>query len=480
MEAELEKLNRQPEDFRQEIKGLIEDNQLDLATKRVMDFAEDFAVYKKRKYEAIDFQRRYCELREDKRKSSYSEHTIREKFSALTFSILEFVDLIVAEYRKNYSPRTTFVGIKEHKNKPYSKSNPKDNTINFNQKLPERKNTENKIPKTKLEKIKESRKKQKQSNIKNSNINIVANVRNITKKYSGRLTDFQLSVSKLELKFGEITSLVGENGNGKTTLLRIIAGELQQTSGIVEYPALTKLKENSRYKIKQQIAYIPQELPEWPGLLVDNLHFAAAIHGIRGKENEDEVDFIIWRLGLDKYRNATWNEISGGFKMRFSLGRALVHNPRLLILDEPLANLDVNTQLLFLQDLRDLANSLAHPKTILLSSQHLYEVENITDNIIFVKEGSVIYNGKLEDFGKEIEENAFELSCNLSKNELMDLLDKISYTQIEMVGHNQYIINTSRNIGSNDLIKLFINHNIILKYFRDISKSTRRLFKTEK
>ena len=152
MEAELEKLNRQPEDFRQEIKGLIQDNQLDLATKRVMDFAEDFAVYKKRKYEAIDFQRRYCELREDKRKSSYSEDTIREKFSALTFSILEFVDLIVAEYRKNNSPRTTFVGIKEHKNKPYSKSNPKDNTINFNQKLPERKNTENKIPKIQSEK----------------------------------------------------------------------------------------------------------------------------------------------------------------------------------------------------------------------------------------------------------------------------------------------------------------------------------------
>ncbi len=68
-----------------------------------------------------------------------------------------------------------FIGIKEYKNKPYSKSNPKHNTINFNQKLPERKNTENKIPKTQSEKINESRKKQKQSNIKNSNINIVAN-----------------------------------------------------------------------------------------------------------------------------------------------------------------------------------------------------------------------------------------------------------------------------------------------------------------
>lgn len=326
MEVELEKLNRQPEDFQQEIKKLIQDNQLDLATKRVMDFADDFAVYKKRKYEAIDFQRRYCELREDKRKSSSSEETIREKFSGLTFSVLEFVDLIVEEYRKKSSPIPTVFPPQEQKNKPSSKSNQKDNTINFNQKLIEPKNAESKIQKTPLEKIKESRKKQKQSSIKRSNV--VANVRDITKKYSGKLTDFQLSVSELELKFGEITSLVGENGNGKTTLLRIIAGELHQTNGIVKYPALTKSKEKSWYKIKQQIGYVPQELPQWTGTLVNNLHFAAAIHGIRREENEDEVDFIIWRLGLDQYRNATWNEISGGFKMRFALAKALVCNPQ--------------------------------------------------------------------------------------------------------------------------------------------------------
>jgi len=476
MEVELEKLNRKPEDFQREIRKLIEDNQLDLATKRVMDFADDFAVYKKRKYEAIDFQRRYTELREDKRKSTSSEEIIREKFSGLTFSVLEFVDLIVEEYRKIYSPIPTVVSPQENNNKFPFRDNSKDNTIYFNGKIPETENTENKIQKTPLEEIKELRKKQKQSNIKSSNV--VASVRNITKKYSGKLTDFELSVSELELKFGEITSLVGENGNGKTTLLRIIAGELKETSGIIKYPALTKSKETSWYKIKQQIGYVPQELPQWTGTLVDNLHFAAAIHGIRGKENEDEVDFIIWRLGLDKYRNATWNEISGGFKMRFALAKVLVCNPRFLILDEPLANLDVNTQLLFLQDLRYLADSLAHPKTILLSSQHLYEVENITDNIIFIKEGSVIYNGNLENFGKNQEENAFELGCNLSKNQLMDLLEEISYTQIEMVGYNQYIINTSKNVSSNEIIKLFIDNKITLKYFRDISKSTRRLFKT--
>ncbi|NES76252.1 MULTISPECIES: ATP-binding cassette domain-containing protein [Okeania] len=480
MPAESEKLNRQPEDFQQEIKKLIQDNQLDLATKRVMDFADDFAVYKKRKYEAIDFQRRYTKLREDKRKSSSSEETIREKFSGLTFSVLEFVDLIVEEYRKDYSPIPTVVPPQENNNKSPSKSNSKDNTTNVNKKHLDQENTEKNIPKTSYEQIKESWKKQKKSSIKSSNINVVANIINITKKYSGRLTDFQLSVSGLELKFGEITSLVGENGNGKTTLLRIIAGELHQTSGIIKYPGLTKSKDKSWYKIKQQIAYVPQELPQWTGTLVDNLHFAAAIHGIRRKENEDEVDFILWRLGLDKYKNASWNEISGGFKMRFALAKALVCNPQLLILDEPLANLDVNTQLLFLQDLRYLADSFAHPKTILLSSQHLHEVENVTDNIIFIKEGSVVYNGKLKNFGEDREENAFELSCNLSKNELMDLLEEISYTQIEMVAHNQYIINTSKNVGSNEIIKFFLDNNITLKYFRDISSSTRRLFKTEK
>ncbi|NEN93643.1 MAG: ATP-binding cassette domain-containing protein [Okeania sp. SIO3H1] len=131
---------------------------------------------------------------------------------------------MVEEYRNKYSPIPTVVPPQEDKNKPPSKSNPKYNTTNINKKHLNQENTEKNVPQTPLEKIKASRKKEKQSNIESSNV--VANVRDITKKYSGKLTDFQLSVSELELKFGEITSLVGENGNGKTTLLRIIAGFL--------------------------------------------------------------------------------------------------------------------------------------------------------------------------------------------------------------------------------------------------------------
>ena len=166
--------------------------------------------------------------------------------------------------------------------------------------------------------------------------------------------------------------------------------------------------------------------------------------------------------------------------MRFALARALVWHPRLIILDEPLANLDINTQLSFLQDLRYLANSQVYPKAIILSSQHLYEVEKITDNIIFMKDGQPIYNGKLTVFGDDMENNAFELSCKLSKDDLTNLLEPITYKSIELIAESQYIVETTKDITAKVLLARLMEKKITLTYFRDISHSTRRLFKIEK
>lgn len=471
--SEIQRLKK----FATAIKKIITDNNLELATKRLGYFAEDFAIDKRRKYETVDFQRRYAEIKTNKRKRLYSEEQVSQSLSSLTFDVLEFLDSIVVEYNDFQLSEFQKILPSEENISPKQ-----ENDNDTDKKITDISQTKNNVKKTKLERLKDDWRKKRQVNINEPvDTDIVVYASNITKEYSRKVNDFQLTLPELELKLGEITSLVGENGNGKTTLLRIIIGELAQSSAILKYPALVNPKKHNWYKIKQQIAYIPQSLPAWNGLLVDNLHFTAAINGIKGKENEDEVNFILWRLGLYEYRNATWNQISAGFKMRFALAKSLVWKPKLLVLDEPLANLDVNTQQLFLQDLRDLADSLAYPKAIILSSQHLYEVENITDNIVFLKQGSVLYNGKLADFGEDREANAFELSCSLSKYELMDLLEeKISCTEVDIIGHNQYIVNTSIDITANDIMKLFIDYNISLNYFRDISKSTRRLFKTEK
>ena len=195
-------------------------------------------------------------------------------------------------------------------------------------------------------------------------------------------SSFHLEDINLDLYLGEITSVVGENGNGKTTLFRLVVGEISADEGHLEYPLLS-LDENELdwFDIKKQIAYVPQDLPKWYGSLKSNIQYAAAIHGLKGTDNQREVDFIIRRLGLENHLTKRWKELSGGYKLRFALAKALVTKPKLLVIDEPLANLDFKAQQIILSDLRNLSRSLKHPVAILLSSQHLHEIESVTDNI---------------------------------------------------------------------------------------------------
>ena len=449
-----------------EIVALIASNELDAATKRLMDFVTDFSNNKSHKREVIIIRSRYTELNDEIRLLGKTED-LRNQLTLLRNGILRFLELVEDEYQKNDRP----IPSEKDTHKPVIK--PKIIVEN-----PKGSNETNKN-KTSLEiekdNFKKSRPRPTQSIDQSLNHLVVFQGKGICKSYKSRSIKFTLSNIDISLKLGEITAVVGENGNGKTTLLRIIAGELTTTTEKLSYPCLTLNNKTDLYSIKQQIAYVPQSLPKWSGLLADNLNFAASIHGITGQDNEDEVDFIISRLGLERYKKATWNEISGGYKMRFALAKTLICNPKLIILDEPLANLDITTQLLFLQDLRDLANSSANPKAIIISSQHLYEVENMTDNIIFMKDGQAIYNGSVVNFGEVRSENSYEIGCHLSKDEIRVILEKFNYKSIEKAGNN-FIIKTPRDVKNTELLRVFIENDISLKYFRDISKSTRKLF----
>ena len=300
---------------------------------------------------------------------------------------------------------------------------------------------------------------------------VVFEGKQISKTYKS--VRFKLSPIDLTLKAGEITGVVGENGNGKTTLLNIVAGEVASDTGILSYPTFNA-KPNDWYTIKQQIAFIPQHLERWQGLLKDNLHFSATNHGIVGAENEEAVDFIIHRLGLTRYKEATWGDISSGYKLRFALAKALVWRPKLLILDEPLANLDINAKLLFMQDLRLLANSMRYPIAILMSSQQLHEIESVVDNIIFLKDGQTIYNGTVQNFGTDRQTNTFELYGNFNRQQLGSWLKNVEGVNIEDTGQS-FIVETPISMDSSELLAIVIN-NGKLEYFRDISQSTRKLF----
>jgi ABC-2 type transport system ATP-binding protein len=303
----------------------------------------------------------------------------------------------------------------------------------------------------------------------------VAKARGLTKRFAIPGHHFELPPLDLDLNLGEITGVVGENGNGKTTLLRLVAGELQADGGRLTFPWLG-LPPDAWYQIKQRIAFIPQNLQSWRGTLRENLHFAAAVRGIIGQENEAAVDFVIHRMGLTRFEAAYWQEISSGYRLRFELARALVRQPDLLIIDEPLANLDINTQQTFLQDLRYLADAEKKPLAILLSSQHLHEVESIADRILFLKNGQALFNGRLQDFGQDREDNLFELKSPLAGPELIARLHHYDDLRVEPSGHH-VILRTPRQLDSQAVMRRLVEAQVPVSYFRDISTSTLKLFR---
>ncbi|HEX8269491.1 MAG TPA: ABC transporter ATP-binding protein, partial [Flavobacterium sp.] len=194
---------------------------------------------------------------------------------------------------------------------------------------------------------------------------------------------FSLGPVDLELKGGEILGLVGENGNGKTTLLRLLCGELFASAGSLQY----NFPSADSYDLRSQLVYIPQRTDTWYGSMFENLQFTAASYGYLPEENELVVELIIARLGLRKYRKHSWKNLSSGYKMRFELARMLLRKPKILLIDEPLANLDILAQQTILEDFRAIAKSPFRPIGIVLSSQQLYEVEKTSDQVIFLKNG---------------------------------------------------------------------------------------------
>ncbi|MEM9681551.1 MAG: ABC transporter ATP-binding protein, partial [Bacteroidota bacterium] len=196
---------------------------------------------------------------------------------------------------------------------------------------------------------------------------------------------FALGPVSLELKKGEVYGLVGENGNGKTTLLRILAKEISCDSGQLEYSF--KHNHDSNYDLRTKLVYIPQRTKKWYGSLKDNLKFVLSNYSIDPEENEIRTLMMIARMGIWNYKDLKWSELSSGYKMRFELARTLLRQPEILLLDEPLANLDVLAQQLILEDLKSICNSINNPIALILSSQQLYEVEKVSDKVIYLENG---------------------------------------------------------------------------------------------
>lgn len=301
---------------------------------------------------------------------------------------------------------------------------------------------------------------------------ILISSQNLQKSYG--ISQFSLGPINMELRQGEILGLVGENGNGKTTLLRLLCGELFATSGKLNY----HFGNGDAYDLRTQLVYIPQRTENWYGPMFENLQFTAASYGYKPEENELVCELVVARLGLRKFRNHSWKSLSSGYKMRFELARMLLRKPKILLIDEPLANLDILAQQTVLEDFRSIAKSPFRPIGIVLSSQQLYEVEKTSDQVIFLKHGvPKNLRNNVEEESAESTENqlVIEFESAFTQSELGEIFKKSNMISLQFNG-GTYIVTFPENVSLYDFMQLAIEFRIPIQYLRNISKSTRRFF----
>ncbi|WP_047547714.1 ATP-binding cassette domain-containing protein [Psychroserpens sp. Hel_I_66] len=292
---------------------------------------------------------------------------------------------------------------------------------------------------------------------------------NLIKSYG--YNRFKLGPISVKIHKGEVYGLVGENGNGKTTLLRVLAKEIKYNEGNLDFRFDTPY--DSDYDLRTNLVYIPQRTQKWYGSLKDNLKFVLSNYGIAPEENETRVLMMIARFGLWNYKHLKWSELSSGYKMRFELARTLLRQPELLLLDEPLANLDVLAQQVILEDLKSICNSINNPIALILSSQQLYEVEKISDKVIYLKDGQ--YKDNKQVVTDEDNHLIVEIDCEAKREELLTIFESLNLEKLIYNG-GIYVCYFKESTAFSSVLESLGKHKIDVTYTRNITKSTRRFF----
>jgi ABC-2 type transport system ATP-binding protein len=258
-------------------------------------------------------------------------------------------------------------------------------------------------------------------------------VSNLTKLYG---TQKALDKVSFEASPGRILGFLGPNGAGKSTTMKVITGFLSANSGTVK--VMGKDAINSPKEVSKLIGYLPEHNPLYLDMYVrEFLEFSGGLYGLSGNHLKARAKEMLHRTGLEPEQHKKIGQLSKGYRQRVGLARALIHDPQVIILDEPTTGLDPNQ----LVEIRNLIQEVALDKTLILSTHIMQEVEAICQDVVIINQGKILASDSLENLKSSFTESILVLETEENLHlEWFQNLGKIAFGS---KGKMELLISTS-------------------------------------
>ncbi|MCB9033627.1 MAG: ABC transporter ATP-binding protein [Chitinophagales bacterium] len=269
-----------------------------------------------------------------------------------------------------------------------------------------------------------------------------------------------------EIEQGKIYGLLGPNGAGKTTLIRHITQIFLPDEGQLFYNG-----EKLQAKHINEIGYMPEERGLYKKMKVgEHLLYLARLRGLDNATAKQKIDFYIHKFDIESWWNKEVGELSKGMQQKIQFIATVLHQPKLLILDEPFSGLDpVNAQIIK----EEIFNLHNQGMTIIFSTHRMENVEEICEEIILINKGNILIDGKVKDIKEKYKENKYKLEFYDNVVMPENISQQYQYTNNS---ETDYVFTLQENQQPNELLKLVLQNNLPLKAFQEILPSINEIF----
>jgi len=303
----------------------------------------------------------------------------------------------------------------------------------------------------------------------------VIEVQDLTKYYG---TKMALDKVSFTVRKGEVLGFLGPNGAGKSTVMKIITCYLSPTEGTVKVDGLDVFEDS--LEVRKRIGYLPETPPLYLDMTVKNyLEFAAKIKGVGAKALKGSVDMVVEKCGITQYYNTQCRALSKGFRQRVGVAQAMVHNPPVLILDEPTIGLDP----IQIVEIRELIKSFGGDHTVVLSTHILPEIDMTCERVIIINDGVVVAEDSTENLRSKVPQvERIFVEVRGAAQDLRSKLEKLpGVASVKEVPQPDNIVRFTIEADNKtdirpDIARTVVNENLELLELKNLSLSLEDIF----